>query len=220
MSVRAANENFTVQAGGYSARLIPLQSNALFDACLQLRYRYFVQERGWVAPEACPNGLEHDDYDESAFHLAVFCGNETLAYMRILPHQPNLGFMLDAEFSPLLSEEERRVLPREEAVELSRLVCCPSLPRIREQGPHPVELLLKLLYRFSLAHGFERFYIVVEESWIKPFARRFGLAFTPLGAPYIFPDGTRTVAATATLTELQESMKAHSLAKYEWYHSF
>jgi hypothetical protein len=79
--------------------------------------------------------------------------------------------------------------------------------------------LLKLLYHLALDQGFERFYIVVEEKWIKPFARRFGLAFTPIGTPYVFPDGTCTVAATATLAELQESMKAHSPAKYEWYHS-
>lgn len=218
MREQAVIEKITLQTGKYCARLIPAQPNDALNACFRLRYRYFVQERGWVTAEMCQGEVERDRYDDYALHLAVFDGREVLAYVRVLPHRPELGFMLDSEFSPLLDEEERRALPRDRAAELSRLVCQGNLPRRNATESHPLELLLKLLYRVCVEYGFQQFYIVVEDAWLKPFARRFGLPFRILGQPQVFPDSTQTVAATATLAELQESMKQHSLQKYDWYH--
>jgi len=123
--------------------------------------------------------------------------------------------MLDHEFSAILGKEADW-LEREGSVELSRLVCRPNLRAARGE-PHPMEFLLKLLYRTSRDRGFTAFYIVVEENWIRPFARLFGLPFRVIGAPYTFSDGTRTVVATATMSELEAGMLRHSQEKYEWY---
>ena len=163
-------------------------------------------------------GIECDHYDDHALHLSVWDEGGVAAYVRALPFEPEVGFMLDRQLSCILSEEERQGLPREGAVDLSRLVVRPDVLSGRHvPGSHPLELLLRRLYRESKERGFERFYIVVEQSWLKPFTRRFGLPFQVIGVPHIFPDGTKTVAAMATLEELETGMQRHSAAKYDWY---
>jgi N-acyl-L-homoserine lactone synthetase len=201
------------------ARCVNCGDGAPITACYRLRFSSFVEQRGWVAQEQLPfPTIETDVYDAHCLHLAVLCGGTATAYLRVLPHQPEIGFMLDSDFAPLLSEEELSYLPREGAVELSRLVCRSDYLRSwKSEEPHPVELLFKLMYQESKARGFRLFYIVVEETWLRPMARRFGVRFRVLGQPYTFPDGTRTVAAVATLEELEEGMKQHSTAKFEWY---
>ena len=186
------------------------------QACWRLRHEYFVRQRGWVTPDSARPGLEVDAYDGHCHHLAVFEGGRPLAYLRVLPWRPHVGFMLEREFAALLPEKYLQVLPREGAVELSRLVCCSGL-RAAKDAPHPLELLLKELYHLALEQGIGRFYVVVEEAWLKPFARRFGLAFTPLGPARTMPDGTCTVAAVATLAELQAGILRRWPDKYEWY---
>lgn len=214
-----------IEHGPYIARMVTHQDEQQWLACQRLRYDYFVRRRGWIEGDAAMDGLEVDSYDDFALHLAVFDGAEAAAYLRLLPATAPCGFMLEHEFACLLDGKERRIV-RAGAVELSRLVYWPSNDQrpVAESltgspaVPHPVELLLKLLYRVALAQEFEHFYIVVEESWLRPFARRFGLVFSPVGTPHVFPGGTRTVAATATLAGLQESMQRHSRAKFNWYH--
>lgn len=196
--------------------LLPTQREDL-KACFALRFRYFAQERGWIPPEKCPDGEETDRYDDHALHLAVFGGDEITAYLRVLPYESDIGFMLDHELSAILSPQEREALPRENAVELSRLVCCPKDSfEVGRGNERPIELLFRRLYQVSLERGFTRFYIVVEAGWLGPFARRFGLPFQIIGQSYRFPDGTRTVAATATIEELEAGLRRHSEAKFLW----
>lgn len=186
------------------------------EACFRLRYAYFVERRAWVPENVEVPGIEQDGYDERCLHLGVWDEQGVAAYLRVLPFDPQVGFMLDRELSCLLRDEERQALPRERAVELSRLVVRPDVICCRAD-PHPMELLLKALYRESKERGYKRFYIVVEQGWLRPFGRRFGLPFRVLGTPHVFPDGTRTVAATATLEELEAGMRSHSASKYDWY---
>jgi len=187
-------------------------------ACFRLRYDYFVKQRAWVEEDALSPGLERDHYDPHSLHLSVWEGDEVAAYLRVLPFDPIVDFMLDHELSAILSPQEREALPREGAVELSRLVCRTGDCLKTDQGSaHPVELLFRQLYQLSLQHGFTRYYIVVEAGWLRPFARRFGLPFQVIGQPYLFPDGTKTVAATATVKELEAGLKRHSEAKFLWY---
>ncbi len=199
------------------ARVVTLDDTKMSD-CFNLRYAYFVKQRGWVPEERCHNGEESDDYDSHALHLSVWGGEEIAAYLRVLPFDPTVGFMLDHELSAILSSQERAALPREGAVELSRLVCrMGDCLRTSQGNDHPIELLFRQLYEVSLEKGFTRYYIVVEDSWLRPFARRFGLPFQVIGQPYLFPDGTKTVAATATVEELEAGLQRHSQAKFLWY---
>lgn len=221
----AVRAGVTVKA---SQRIVLFYKDSLeIEACFRLRHTYFVQERGWVSENEETPGLEIDAYDPHALHLSVWKGGEVAAYLRILPYNPEVGFMIDRELSALLSDEEREVLPRENAVEFSRLVCRVDKSSEEGQGSaqgssqtgdsRVMELLFRQLYQVSLERGFTRFYIVVEAGWLRFFARRFGLAFHPIGKPHRFPDGTRTVAATATLEELEAGMRRHSEEKYGWY---
>lgn len=200
------------------ARLLSWEERSELDACFRLRHGYFVKQRGWVKAENGLDERESDAYDEHCLHLAVFKGSEVKAYLRALPFMPEVGWMLDREFAPLLREEERRCLVREGALELSRLVVCDDIADSHPQDePHPVEHLLKQLYGGSLQHGYGQFHIVVEEAWPVMLRRRFGLPFRAMGAPYSFPDGTRTVAATASLSELENGMRRFSVRRYAWY---
>ena len=192
------------QSHALVARQIETHEEAVLSRCYRLRHDYFVKQRGWVTATNA-EGEERDRYDARALHLAVFSGEEVAAYLRVLPHDATEGFMLDHDFAALLSEQQRAKLPRAGAIEISRLVCRWQ----REKGceDHPLKLLLKLLYEVSLEQGFERSYIVVEESWLPPFVRRFGVPFRVIGQPCVFAGGTRTVAATATLAELATALK-------------
>lgn len=194
------------------------RDDAELEACLRLRYRYFVEQRAWVKANEMRPGVESDGYDAHALHLSVWDEDGVASYLRALPHNPQVGFMLDHELSCLLTEGERHKLPREGAVELSRLVMRPDVAlKMSGKQPHPVEMLLKRLYRLSKERDFSCFYIVVEQRWLVPFARRFGLPFQLIGTPHVFPDGTKTVAAMATLEELEAGMRHHSTQKYVWY---
>jgi len=188
------------------------------EACLRLRYAYFVNQRAWVCADQTKPGVECDHYDAHALHLSVWDDEGVAAYLRALPYDPVVGFMLDRELACSLGDGEHPQLLRHGAVELSRLVVRPNVvaKRMREQ-PHPVERLLKRLYHLSKEREFARFYVVVEHGWLLPFARCFGLPFRAIGLPHVFPDGTKTVAAVATLDELEAGMRRHSASKHEWY---
>ena len=197
-------------SGALVARQIEAHEASVLSQCFRLRYNYFVRQRGWVTMDSTSVNEERDHYDDRALHLAVFCGEEVRAYLRLLPHDPILGFMLDHDFAALLSEQERDELPRAGAIEISRLVC--RFGKVGDDDIHPLHLLLSLLYQVSVEQGFERCYIVVEHSWLRPFVRRFGVPFQVVGQPYTFAGGTRTVAATATLAELERAIECYSSA--------
>jgi N-acyl-L-homoserine lactone synthetase len=219
MTSAARTDASPVIEGHYTACVLA-PGDARLEACWQLRHRVFVEQRGWVPDDPERPGLEVDAYDAHARHLAVFDGECLTAYLRALPWVPGVGFMLEREFSCLLASSARAGLPRTSAVELSRLACRVARPPatfIRSGEPHPLEVLLKLLYRLALAEGIEHFHIVVEAAWLRPFARRFGLPFSPLGETQVLGGGTRTVAATATLPDLESAVLRRWPDKHAWY---
>jgi N-acyl-L-homoserine lactone synthetase len=204
----------------YQVGCVGYTDMAHMDAIRRLRHAYFVEERGWAAPDPTAPGRESDAYDPHCFHLAVFeqeDGAPRIAtYLRALPWREGTGFMLQREFSPLLPANHQLVTSN--SVELSRLVVA---PRIKAQGAsatrHVVELLLRLLYRLSIEQGWDAYYVVVEEAWLTAFVRRYRLPFEALGEPFTFPDGTRTVAAVAHRKEMEEAVRRSDPAKFAWY---
>lgn len=209
-------DGFTLRYA-FNSRVVSHKSEEI-EACLRLRYAYFVEQRGWVRADEATPGIERDHYDPHCLHLGVWDEVGLTAYLRVLPFKSEVGFMLDRELCCLLHDHEREALPRENAVELSRLVVRPNVALYAAPDQaHPVELLLRELYRVAKERDLTRFYIVVEQNWLQPFTRRFGLPFQTIGTPHLFPDATQTVAATATLAELEAGMRRHSAAKYAWY---
>ncbi len=175
-----------------------------------------------MPPDPANRGLESDAYDPHCFHLAVFDpegggnGAPCVAYLRALPWREGTGFMLEREFSPLLPEGHQLTISN--SVELSRLVVAPYVRALGAAATRQVvELLLKLLYGLSLREGWDAYYAVVEEAWLAAFVRRYRLPFRPLGNPFTFPDGTKTVAAIAYRSEMEETIRQSDPAKYTWY---
>lgn len=183
--------------------------------CLRLRFDYFVCKRRWVSADANLDGVEYDRYDVGAHHLGVFGGDALLGYLRALPWTESLGFMLEHEFSCLLPHGDVRGFRKADALEVSRLVLNPDVQC--EHCHTVVELLLKSLYHLAKRELKPIVYMVVEESWLRPFVRRFKLPLQTIGVPYTFPDGTRTVAAMTNIRELEELFAAKYPDKFRWY---
>jgi N-acyl-L-homoserine lactone synthetase len=207
----------------YQVCCVGCTDTAQRDAIHRLRHDYFVAERGWAAPDPAAPGRESDAYDPHCFHLAVFDREEAgsgapraAAYLRALPWREGTGFMLEREFSPLLPEGHELIVSN--SAELSRLVVA---PHVKAQGAaatrRVIELLLRLLYALSLREGWDSYYAVVEEAWLAAFVRRYRLPFEPLGEPFTFPDGTRTVAAVAHRKEMEEAVRRSDPARFAWY---
>lgn len=187
--------------------------DAHLSSCFLLRYRYFVEEKGWVSASCVDSALESDGYDALAIHLACSDEQGVCAYLRALP--PQQPWMLDREFAELLTPEARCALPRHNALELSRLVVRGDVAATAD--PHPIEHLLKALYAFARHHSYDTFYFVVEAVWPLAFRRRFGLPFEIIGQPYCFPDGTKTVLAKASLSQMEAAMQQRDGEKLGWY---
>jgi N-acyl-L-homoserine lactone synthetase len=198
-------------------RAIELDKNSReqMNACYALRHEYFVRKRQWVSASASLADLEYDCYDAAAHHLGVFDGDALLGYLRALPWTENFGFMLEHEFSCLLTDDDVGSLRKADALEVSRLVLNPDVQW--EHCQTIVELLLKSLYHLAKRQQKPIVYMVVEESWLRPFVRRFKLPLQRIGTPYTFPDGTRTIAAMTDIRDLEKLFAARYPDKFQWY---
>jgi N-acyl-L-homoserine lactone synthetase len=204
---------------GTFARQINLSEPNEVTAFQELRYDYFVRQRGWVTPDPDLPLREADAYDAFAHHLAVFKGDLVVAYVRVLPGNSPCGFMLEREFHSLLPATGPTIEMSKHSIELSRLVVAPPPILPISEMRAVTELLFKLLYWMSLHLDWQDYYIVVEQDWISVFNRRFHLPFQPLGQPFIFPDGTRTVAAHARVADLESALACSAPHKLAWYRS-
>ncbi len=197
------------------ARLIAADEASAYET---LRNEYFVVRKGWVDADPSHPGRETDRYDSSCHHLGVFQGPHLIAYLRALPWQPIPGFMLEHEFRDLLSEDAAQGLRQKGVVEISRLIVAPPAGSGRKETVALAELLFKLVYGLGTQLGWTAYYIVLEEAWLRVLNHRFHLPFVPMGAPRVYPDGTRTLAAFARCEALEQSMLETSPDKYRWYH--
>ena len=210
-----------LRESGLLACVIGEEEAGRVRAYRELRHGYFVRERKWVTEDPKRPGEEADRYDGHCHHLGVFREEWLLAYLRMLPWIPEVGFMLDREFKALLSEQDRHSLPQEGAAEVSRLVVSgePGFFAGPREKRLALELLFKLLYRLSLAQGYRRLYVEVETGWLAAFRRTFRFPFEPIGQPCRFPDGTETAAACADLADLEDSLRQRAPERLEWYRS-
>jgi predicted GNAT family N-acyltransferase len=101
------------------ARAAPVRFELASSAAEQreifaLRYATVVAE-GWVAPSAYPDGLERDDYDASAMHIAGRQAGELVAAARLV--FPKYGTRLPTE-----QEFELTVEPGGEVVDIGRAI--------------------------------------------------------------------------------------------------
>lgn len=210
-------DTLSLSQGEFQARLINFEDNDEVRGYQTLRYEWFVIRKAWVKEDPNHPGCEIDHYDPYCLHLGVFKDMQLVGYLRVLPWQEHLGLMLQHEFQDLISPEAAPQLAQESNVEISRLVVAPLQGSSRAESAHIAELLFKLLYCLGKRLQWKTYYIVLEEAWLRVLNRRFGIPFAPLGEPYTYPDGTHTLAASASCQAMEEAMLARAPDKYQWY---
>ena len=83
------------------------------EATYRLRYRAIV-ERGWKQPEELPGGIERDEWDDSALHVAAWDGEVAVGSFRLIFPEPGRPLPVEAAFGVVIA-------PAGQAVELGRI---------------------------------------------------------------------------------------------------
>jgi N-acyl-L-homoserine lactone synthetase len=143
-----------MSTGKYSARII---DRRWFEEIGKLRYHFFCSKKGWVENSAESN-VELDSYDDHAVHFGVFSGNELVGYMRALLASAPCGMMIDHDFRQCLTDEEFKLIRRENSLELSRRVT--SLNLTSKEQLAVVQHLFYEFYYYCRLHGIEHVYTV------------------------------------------------------------
>jgi N-acyl-L-homoserine lactone synthetase len=140
------------------------------EAVFRLRYDCLI-ERGWASASEFPDGLERDEYDPDALHLAAWIGPHLAGAVRMVPPVPHRRLPIEAAFDLALE-------PRGEVVDGGRLVIA---PRHRGDGAHQaLALLFARVWMEADARGFTRIAAAAPRSAIALY-RRVGLDVGILG---------------------------------------
>ncbi len=83
-------------------------------AVYRLRYEVII-ERGWARPEDLPDGLERDEYDDHAVHIAAWDGAQIAATSRIVLPAPDLVLPTERAFGV-------KIEPHEQVVDMGRQI--------------------------------------------------------------------------------------------------
>jgi len=167
-------------------------------AIRRLRYEVYCLERGFVAPDDCPDGLEIDPYDAHAIHFAARDGEGRLvATVRLVPHGP-LGFPLERYAQGFYPEFDR--IPRTRTAELSRLIVARSHRRETLRDPSLLAGLLRAAYRECSRLGLDCVLAAMEGS-LSRLLRHLGFNWKPIGAPIDYFG--EVVPFVATMDELR-----------------
>ncbi len=95
-------------------RFCVAQSQEDRQAVYRLRYEVII-ERGWAQPEDLPDGLERDEYDDLAIHIAGWDGTQIAATSRIVLPAPDVAFPTERTF-------EVKIEPHEQVVDMGRQI--------------------------------------------------------------------------------------------------
>jgi N-acyl-L-homoserine lactone synthetase len=126
-------------------RFCVAQSSQELAAVYRLRYEVVI-ERGWAQPEDLPDGLERDEYDDRAVHIAGWDGTRVAATSRIVLPAPDLAFPTERAFGV-------RIEPHEQVVDMGRQIVARAYSNIQ----HLVfAALLGQTWLEMRAHGFTR----------------------------------------------------------------
>jgi N-acyl-L-homoserine lactone synthetase len=200
------------------ARVLTVDDEKAYGA---LRHTFFVNELQWVEENPRNPGIELDRFDPFSTHLGVWCGDELVAYMRLLPSDTPVNWMLDTDFRVVMEDSTYVGLMRDNAVEISRLVVAKPKGGPVESAEMAVaymRLLFKLFYHVCLAAKWDRYYVVVQPVWIRAVKKHFPwFGFEPITKAYKFPDGTSALVATTELTTLEHLSASLQPAEHAWF---
>ena len=126
---RAALEALDALAAQLIACVLPIRlgearTPSEREAVYRLRYRVAL-ERGWLAPQDFPSGLEQDEDDDAAIQVAAWDGDTIIATSRLVLPRP--GHLLPTERTFGLN-----FLARDRMVHMGRICAVPLRNRGRE----------------------------------------------------------------------------------------
>lgn len=164
------------------------------DAMFRLRGREIV-ERGWMSPRSKPTGLDRDEYDDDAVHIAIRDSREIVGACRLL--LPSLGRLL-----PIERDFDLRLEPRGRVVQWSRLV----LARAHRGDPrHRLALAcFAALWLQTTRHGFDACAGAIAKPMLELY-RGIGMDFEVLGAPR-FVDGEERYPALSSAATVRSAL--------------
>jgi len=161
----------------------------------RLRYRVFVDERHWIAPDGLSNGLERDEFDMAscAFVLRDASSGEVAACQRmILPELLPAGLVTNIEQLVSGLDEELASMPRDSWAEVSRSSVAPAYRWGSGTACLPAMVAVKYA-AIALAVAFERSSLFsLSEPRTARLTRRLGFTLHQISDPIEF-HGRRAV---------------------------
>lgn len=209
----------------------PATSNKDMQDAFRLRYQVYCLDRGFESADACPQGMEHDSYDDEALHCLLRERMTGLSIGTVRLIQPAAtpawfaGLPL-ADYAPQESMADIMRLPAGTTAEVSRFAITRSAREVLRAademraayGTAPAEPLaaekllpymslglIRGLVRLSMEHGITHWCLAAEPSLLRRL-RSFGLHFTDAG-PLVDHRGLRQVCyakLTTLLTRASE----------------
>ncbi len=156
------------------------QSLAELEVVYRLRYRIVI-DQGWAKPEAFPDGLERDAYDDRAVQFGAWDGEVLVATGRLV---------LPAPGQPLPTEEafDLEIGPPGQVVDVGR-ICV--IPAYRDAQHRVFWGLLSQAWIEIRVRGFTQACSISTAS-VARMCRRWGLQVVPLGTPRSYWGEVRT----------------------------
>lgn len=197
----------------------------------RLRYQVYCLDRGFEDAEICSDGMEQDDYDDTALHclLRDRRGKRPLGTVRLVmasTTQSGIEGLPLAGYAPRESLDILKSLPRTSMAEVSRFAIARRAREILWQPQNASQAdsvpmqdlecsskllpymslgLIRGLVRLSMEHGISHWCLAAEPSLLRRL-RGFGLHFLDAG-PLVEHRGLRQVCY-ANLQELLARAKA------------
>lgn len=151
-----------------------LVSDEFFARVASLRYRVYVEEKGFLEKGKYRDERETDEYDGTSIHIVVLIGKRLAGYARvILPTDKSL---------PIFNHFE---LPEEDidhACEVSRFMIASTYRRKQEARREIFRLLAQEIMLVVEENGIKNVYAVVEDWLLKSLLKR-GYNFEVIGPP-------------------------------------
>lgn len=184
----------------------------------QLRYRVFVQEKGWEAPRAGMVDEESDHYDAQAEHGLLFdavAGRDIGAVRVILTSADRPGLPMQRLCGAAEFDDPQRM---RRSCEVSRLCILREYRSAGGQvsGSTECGLLLKLvatITEIALENGRTRLFALMEPRLIEKLALC-GIEFSPIGAA-VEHRGTRYPTMLRDIGDTLEHMRLHHRQAWE-----
>jgi len=154
-----------------------------------------ISERGWAPPESISAGLDRDEYDDDAVHIAIRDGAQIVGTCRLIMPAPHRSLPIERDFGLQLEPVGR-------VVQWSRLVLA---PRYRGDPQHRLALAcFAALWLQTTRRGFTACAGMVARPMLELY-RSVGIEFSVLGPPR-FVDGEERIPAASTTATMRSAL--------------